>query len=196
MFTNFVTTLRQFVIKSPQIQPIRNFGHSPVQYRYWTEKRDYIRRYGYDDKLKREGLLAHYGDKRILCFPQYKYYVPNEIKNRSLGAVFQLIKIKFFFSGQRMYGARNEHFSVKMIISIFLAMKICIRLVSCTICQHGFVAPKVMSSNCCCWSVKPLNHHCIQLYDRQNGVTSQNVLIICTNFWIEKQKHQCPKINH
>lgn len=105
-------------------------------------------------------------------------------------------QVNFFFSGQKMYGARNEHFSVKMIISIFLAMKICIQLVSCTICQHGFVAPKVMSSNCCCLSEKPLNHQCIQLYDRQNGVTSLNVLIICTNFWIAKLKHQCPKIKH
>lgn len=64
MFTNFVSTLRQFVVKTPQIQPVR--------YRYYAEKPTYIRRYGYKDWVERRGLLAHYGDESIGSMPVYK----------------------------------------------------------------------------------------------------------------------------
>lgn len=65
MFGNFVSTLRQFVVKTPQIQPVR--------YRYWADKPKYIRRYGYEDKLDRRGLLPHYGDDKVHSLPVYKY---------------------------------------------------------------------------------------------------------------------------
>lgn len=65
MFSGFVSTLRQFVVKTPQIQPVR--------YRYFAEKKPYIRRYGYEDKLARSGLIPHIGDRPIKEFPQYKY---------------------------------------------------------------------------------------------------------------------------
>lgn len=65
MFNNFVSTLRQFVVKTPQIQPVR--------YRYHAEKKKYIRRYGYEDHLARSGLLPHYGDEKVKPFPEYKY---------------------------------------------------------------------------------------------------------------------------
>lgn len=65
MFSSFVSTLRQFVVKTPQIQQVR--------YRYYAEKKPYIRRYGYEDNLARSGLLPHYGDQRIVQFPIYRY---------------------------------------------------------------------------------------------------------------------------
>lgn len=65
MFSSFVSTLRQFIVKTPQIQPVR--------YRYYAEKKPYIRRYGYEDSLDRRGLLPHYGDQRIRQLPLYKY---------------------------------------------------------------------------------------------------------------------------
>lgn len=64
MFTSFVSTLRQFVVKTPQIQPVR--------YRYHAEKPKYIRRYGYKDYVERRGLLAHYGDEAVQAMPLYK----------------------------------------------------------------------------------------------------------------------------
>lgn len=64
MFSNFASTLRQFVVKTPQIQPVR--------YRYHAEKKQYIRRYGYNDTLGRSGLLPHYGNDRVIQFPEYK----------------------------------------------------------------------------------------------------------------------------
>lgn len=65
MFSSFVSTLRQFVVKTPQIQPVR--------FRYHAEKPKYIRRYGYKDSLSRRGLLPHYGDEAIRAIPFYKY---------------------------------------------------------------------------------------------------------------------------
>lgn len=65
MFSGLMSTLRQFVVKTPQIQPVR--------YRYYAEKKPYIRRYGYEDKLGRSGLIPHYGDKRVIQLPEYKY---------------------------------------------------------------------------------------------------------------------------
>lgn len=65
MFSNFVSTLRQFVVKTPQIQPVR--------YRYHAEKKTYIRRHGYNDLVERRGLLAHHGDEAVNSIPLYKY---------------------------------------------------------------------------------------------------------------------------
>lgn len=65
MFSNFVSSLRQFVVKTPQIQPVR--------YRYHAEKQRFIRRHGYKDMVERRGLLAHYGDEAITSTPLYKY---------------------------------------------------------------------------------------------------------------------------
>lgn len=64
MFTNFVSTLRQFVVKTPQIQAVR--------YRYHAEKPTYIRRHGYKDYVNRRGLLAHHGEDAIQSIPLYK----------------------------------------------------------------------------------------------------------------------------
>lgn len=64
MFTNFVSTLRQFVVKTPQIQPVR--------FRYHAEKPKLIRRYGYKDMSARRGLLAHYGEDAVRAMPLYK----------------------------------------------------------------------------------------------------------------------------
>lgn len=64
MFSGFVSTFRQFVIKTPQIQFVRH--------RYYEKKPAYIRRHGYVDRLARDGLLPHYGDRRVTQFPEYK----------------------------------------------------------------------------------------------------------------------------
>lgn len=64
MFNNFISTLKQFVVKTPQIQTVR--------YRYHAEKKPFIRRFGYVDRLERRGLLPHYGEDRIKPFPEYK----------------------------------------------------------------------------------------------------------------------------
>lgn len=65
MFTNFISTLRQFAVKTPQIQQVRH--------RYWSEKKPSIRRYGFNDNLVRGGLLPHYGDEKVGSLPIYKY---------------------------------------------------------------------------------------------------------------------------
>lgn len=64
MFSGFISNLRQFVVKTPQIQPVR--------YRYHDTKKPYIRRHGYFDQVARSGLLPHTGDKRVRELPQYK----------------------------------------------------------------------------------------------------------------------------
>lgn len=64
MFNAFISTLRQILVKTPQIQPVRH--------RYFKKERGYIRRYGYTDKLGRSGLLPHYGDHPIKELPTYK----------------------------------------------------------------------------------------------------------------------------
>lgn len=65
MFSSFVSTFRQFVVKTPQIQSVR--------YRYHAEKPTYIRRHGYKDLVHRSGLLAHEGDAAVNSIPVYKY---------------------------------------------------------------------------------------------------------------------------
>lgn len=69
MLGNFVSTLKRFVVKTPQIQPVR--------YRYHEEQRakGYARRCGYYDKLARSGLLPHYsgkGARKLKELPTYK----------------------------------------------------------------------------------------------------------------------------
>lgn len=68
LFSSFVSSLKQIVAKTPQIQPVR--------YRYHAEKRanPYIRRYGYVDKLARSGLLPHVGacTRGKIPMPEYK----------------------------------------------------------------------------------------------------------------------------
>lgn len=65
-FTSFVSTLRQIVTKTPQIQTVR--------FRYHAEMRanPYIRRYGYKDKLARSGLLPHISNSFKIPMPDYK----------------------------------------------------------------------------------------------------------------------------
>lgn len=69
MLGNFVASLTRFVAKTPQIQPVR--------FRYHEECRakGYTRRFGYEDRLARSGLLPHYSGKearRIKELPVYK----------------------------------------------------------------------------------------------------------------------------
>lgn len=154
MFTNFVSTLRQFVVKTPQIQPVR--------YRYHAEKKEYIRRYGYEDKLARSGLLAHYGEDRIKPFPQYKYeHKPNQC--------VQSLLISSKISDQKMCGMRSALCLAKMITLTFLAMTICTRPDFYTIFRHGFVAQRAMNTNCCCANEKCSKNRCIQSHGRPNG---------------------------
>lgn len=69
MWGNFVSTLTRFVVKIPQIQPVR--------YRYHEEFREkgYTRRLGFHDKLARRGTLPHYSGKdapKLKELPTYK----------------------------------------------------------------------------------------------------------------------------
>lgn len=69
MLGHFVSTLKRFVVKTPQIQTVR--------YRYHEERREkgYTRRFGYQNKLARSGLIPHYSGKdapKLKEFPTYK----------------------------------------------------------------------------------------------------------------------------
>lgn len=69
MLGNFVSTLTRFVVRTPQIQPVR--------YRYHEELREkgYARRFGYTDKLARSGVIPHYSGKgasKLEELPTYK----------------------------------------------------------------------------------------------------------------------------
>lgn len=93
MFSGFVSTLRQFVVKTPQIQPVR--------YRYFTEKRKYIKRYGYEDTLARGGLLPHYGDKRITPFPEYKYTFIYKASNPFIKILVNLTHFSLIYQAKK-----------------------------------------------------------------------------------------------
>lgn len=69
MLGKFVSTLTRFVVKTPQIQPVR--------YRYHEELRakGYTRRFGHVDKFARSGLIPHYsgkGARKLKELPTYK----------------------------------------------------------------------------------------------------------------------------
>lgn len=114
MFGGFVSTLRQFVVKTPQIQPVR--------FRYYAEKKPFVRRYGYEDNLARRGLLPHYGDERVVPFPLYKYVsIYCVIVSPSLNSQKRchFNSFRYYFPGRRIHGMRNERCSVKMITLTF-----------------------------------------------------------------------------
>lgn len=117
MFNNFVSTLRQFAVKTPQIQPVR--------YRYHAEKKKYIRRYGYEDHLARSGLLPHYGDEKVKPFPEYKYVIVIFPRKSKFFYMFKKCVTNhfFIFLDQKMRGVKSVLCLVKMITSTSLAMK-------------------------------------------------------------------------
>lgn len=182
LFGNFISSLRQFVVRTPQIQPVRH--------RYWAEKKQYIRRYGYEDNLARRGLLPHYGDQRVMQLPLYKYVFPLKIYFEI--TIARISNVLLFLSGQKMCGTSDEHCSVKMTTSIFSEMTVCTRPDNCMSYQHGFVEPKEMNTKFCCVSVEYLRVQRFPHSAQPNGVTSTNALNICIGSWIAKQERPSP----
>lgn len=63
------------IAKTPQVTSVR--------YRYHAERRaaPIIKRYGYDDKVAREGVLPHKDNGRKIPMPEYKYVSFGEFAN-------------------------------------------------------------------------------------------------------------------
>lgn len=142
MFSNFVSTLRQFVVKTPQIQSVR--------YRYHAEKPTYIRRYGYKDQVKRSGLLAHYGDEAIRSIPLYKYvYLEIKIKYSQFIKRMQIKQTNcFIFTDQKIVGVRNERYSGKTTILTFWETRNYIQHAFYTIYRRGCVERTATNIKC------------------------------------------------